>query len=467
VSLAEADNNDRKGVMAGSSVTSEAILFYDRKGIAKSMLYADFEAILDGMVGVPEYARREMRGAYCVVNGQLKIKALVLFLIGFDEDGMADHTWNVPLRHLAEHGGPGPDMGAGPIRLACRSQCPVAWHQDQLWDPSMKPGANDFVAARDLVRQRGAKMGLEVDDDLPPPRAVPTLSDEPVPTVKAARADQREDAERVRLARTIKELRLRIHTLESGQKEELAQLRYAQQQKEEILSAQLEKVLMQFKTLKSQNAALREQNGSLKAQVEALNRSLEERAGRDAEQGSEVERLTEQYKLTLEQRLEEERARLADEIHTREMDVLNRDEVIGQLRGELSELKRDQLKVAHSGARKMLEKLEDLGLSFIAFHPGAGHVSVPAEQISDYMDNPQAFAARKCLVTEDHYRAWLEHYENPVCRVVVGPEQTPCGKRVIRVDVPNQFKPGVSDCNSNRCPHCRSDSSIDNVLKFR
>ncbi|HAB06451.1 MAG TPA: hypothetical protein DCE35_14275, partial [Alcanivorax sp.] len=97
--------------------------------------------------------------------------------------GMADTTWNVPLRHLAEHGGPGPDMGAGPIRLACRSQCPVAWHQDQLWDPVMKPGANDFVAARDLLRSRGSKMGLEVDEDLPPPTAaVPTLSGEDVPT---------------------------------------------------------------------------------------------------------------------------------------------------------------------------------------------------------------------------------------------------------------------------------------------
>jgi hypothetical protein len=54
-----------------------------------------------------------------------------------------------------------------------------------------------------------------------------------------------------------------------------------------------------------------------------------------------------------------------------------------------------------------------------------------------------------------------------VCQVAVGPDQACCGKRVIRVDVPNQFKPGVSDCNSNRCPHCRSDSSIDNVLRFR
>jgi hypothetical protein len=451
-------------------VTSEAVLFYCEKGISKSMLYADFEAILDGMVGVPEFAGKEMRGAYCLVNGRLRAKAMVLFLIDFDADGMADTTWNVPLRHLAEHGGPGPDMGAGPIRLACRSQCPVAWHQDQLWDPVMKPGANDFVAARDLLRSRGSKMGLEVDEDLPPPTAaVPTLSGEDVPTVRPADGarSKNDDEERVRLARTIKELRLRIHTLETGQKEEMAQLRYAQQQKEEILSAQLEKVLMQFKTLKSQNAALREQNSSLKAQVESLNRSLEEHAGRNAEQGSEVERLAEQYKLSLEQRLEEERARLADEIHSREMDVLNRDDLVNQLRAEISELKRDQMKVAHSGGQKILDKLENLGLSFIAFHPGAGHVSVAADQIADYMDNPVAFAARKCLVTEDHYRAWLAHYENPVCQVSVGPDQACCGKRVIRVDVPNQFKPGVSDCNSNRCPHCRSDSSIDNVLRFR
>lgn len=457
--------------MAASSVTSEAIVFFDQNGVSKSMLYSDFEAILDGMVGVPEFAGHEIRGAYCLVNGQLRAKAMVLFLIDFTEDGMADTTWNMPLRHLADHGGPGPDMGAGPIRLACRSQCPVAWHQDQLWDPTMKPGANDFVAVRDLLRQRGRKMGLEVDEDLPPaapasppPMEVPLIRPDTGEDAPARGADERE---RVRLARTIKELRLRIQTLETGHKEEMARLRYAQQQKEEILSAQLEKVLMQFQTLKAQNAALREQNQSLKAQTEALNRGLEEQARRDRSQGDEMERLTEQYRLATEQRLEEERARMADELHSKEMEILNRDELILQLREDQAALKRDQLKVANSGAEKMLEKLEDLGLSFIAFHPGAGHISVGSDQISDYMNNPVAFAARKCLVTEEHYRAWLKHYENPVCQVGVGPDQQPCGKRVIRVDAPNQFKPGVSDCNSNRCPHCRSDASIDNVLKFR
>lgn len=460
--------------MAASSLTSEAVLFFDQNGIPRSMLYSDFEAILDGMVGVPEFAGREIRGAYCLVNGRLNAKALVLFLIGFSDDGMADTSWNIPLRHLADHGGPGPDLGAGPIRLACRSQCPVAWHQDQLWDPGMKPGASDFAAVRDLLHARGRKMGLEVDQDLPRD-AVPTLA-ATVPTITPEKPPENTgnppgqeagEQERVRLARTIKALRLRIHTLESGQQEEMAQLRYAQQQKEEILGAQLEKVLMQFQTLKSQNAALREQNQSLRAQTEALNRSLEEQARRDQSQGHEVERLTEQYRLATEQRLEEERARLADDLHSKDMEILNRDELIHHLRGEITTFKRERLDNASSGARNVLEKLEGLGLSFIAFHPGAGHISIGADQIADYMENPVAFAARKCLVTEDHYRAWLEHYQNPVCRNSVGPDHQPCGKRVIRVDVPSQFKPGVSDCNSNRCPNCRSDASIDNVLRFR
>lgn len=467
--------------MSMSAVTSEAILFYGDRGVSKSMLYSDFEAILDGMVGVPELAGKQVCGAYCLVNARLQVIAAVLFLIDFDEDGMADRTWNVPMRHLAEHGGPGPDMGAGPIRLACRSQCPVAWHQDQLWDPAMKPGANDFIFMRDVIRERGSKLGLFIDESAPaasatpapktaaaPPREtanIPVVAPEPVASRTAVQQRQ-EDEERLRLARTLKELRLRIQTQENKHKEEVAQLRYAHQQKEEILSTQLEKVLMQFKTLKSQNTALKEQADSLKAQVSSLNASLREQALHTSDHGSEIEILTAQYKVALEQRLEEERARLTEEMHAREMEVLDRDEKISVLTAELADAKRDQIKMANSGAEKLLEKLQTLGLNFIAFHPGAGHISINAHEISDYMQNPIAFAARKCLVTEDHYRAWLAHYENPVCQMEVGGGRA-CGKRVIRVDVPNQFKPGVSDRNANRCQFCRSDTAIDNVVTFR
>jgi hypothetical protein len=290
-----------------------------------------------------------------------------------------------------------------------------------------------------------------------PPADIPVVAPEPVP---------QDDEERKRLARMIKELRLRVQTMESKHKEEVAQLRYAHQQKEEILSTQLEKVLMQFKTLKSQNSALKEQSSSLKEQVAQLNHSLEEQALSHTDNSSEIELLTEQYKVALEQRLEEERARLSEELHAKEMEVLDREEKLGALEAELADAKRDSIKMANSGAEKLLEKLQGLGLNFIAFHPGAGHISINASEISDYMQNPVAFAARKCLVTEDHYRAWLAHYENPVCQVDVGDGKA-CGKRVIRVDVPNQFKPGVSDRNQNRCQFCRSDAAIDNVLKFR
>jgi hypothetical protein len=454
--------------MSSTVVTSEAVVFFGSKGIVKSMLYVDFEAILDGMVGMPEFAGKKMKLAYCVVNGQLRVLALVFFYLEFDADGLADSTWNIPLRHLVEHASAGPDMGAGPIRLACRSQCPVAWHQSQLWDPEMKPGGNDFVFVRDTLLERGRKLGLYLEEeaDMPVLNSAPPVLQAVAPAAPAAKPTAaNNDEERARLAKTLKELRLRAQTSESAHKEEIAQLRYAQQQKEEILNTQLEKVLMQFKALKSQNTALKEQADSLRAQVKSLEENLNEQMHQSHEHGSEIELLTEQYRVALEQRLEEERAHMAEQLHGKEMEVLKGEEKIADLQYQLNEAQHEQVKMANSGVEKLLEKLQNLGLSFIAFHPGAGHISVQASEITNYMQNPTAFAARKCLVTEDHYKAWLKHYENPVCQVAINGQ--PCGKRVIRVDIPNQFKPGVSDCNSNRCPHCRSDKAIENVLKFR
>lgn len=460
-------------------------------GVAKSMLYSDFEAILDGMVGIPEFAGQSVRTAYCLVDGALMVRALVLFLIEFDEDGMADTSWNIPLRHLAEHAAPGPDMGAGPIRLACRSQCPVAWHQDNLWDPVMKSGANDFVFIRDTIRERGGKMGLHVEasgsfdggrgaKDSPSPGRFTnamdpneTASDIPVlaPTEDqtanaAATRVAKVEQDRERLTQKINELRLQIKTIETSSEEQVAQLRYAHQQKEEILSTQLEKVLMQFKNLKSQSTAMKQQNTALKAQVESLQKALEEQVSEIADKGSEIELITQQYREALAQRLEEEQGRWSEQLHAMEMELLDRDEKLGALQDELNDARHDHVKMANVGAEKLLEKLQALGLSFIAFHPGAGHIQVSAAEISQYMQNPLAFAARKCLVTEEHYQAWLKHYENPVCQVDTGGGRV-CGKRVIRVEAPSQFKPGLSDRNINRCQHCQSEGALEAILRSR
>ncbi|MDX1693845.1 MAG: chromosome partitioning protein ParA, partial [Ketobacteraceae bacterium] len=138
-------------MMVDPSVATEAILFFDKKGVSKEMTYSEFEAVLDGVVGMNDLAGEEARGAYVMVNGRLKVVAVVLFRIGFDRQGYADRSWNIPLRHLADSAGRGPDMGAGPIRLACKSQCPVKWQKDQLWDPVMSSSNNTFVKIRDAI----------------------------------------------------------------------------------------------------------------------------------------------------------------------------------------------------------------------------------------------------------------------------------------------------------------------------
>src|SRR5690606_29868154 len=123
----------------------------------------EFEALLDGVVNLPEYADKQMRVVYVLINPRLMVRAAVFFLIDFDEKGSTDSGWNIPLRHLADRAGRGPDLGAGPIRLACRSQCPVSWHQMHLWDPSLVPGKNDLVLLRDAVRRN--HLGLLVEDE--------------------------------------------------------------------------------------------------------------------------------------------------------------------------------------------------------------------------------------------------------------------------------------------------------------
>lgn len=468
---------------------SEVILFFGPRGVRKGLLYSDFETVLDGVIGLQEFAGQEMRAAYATVNGRHLVTGLVLFTIAFDENGVADRTWNIPLRHMAERADRGPDLGAGPVRLACRSQCPIQWHQEQLWDPNMKPGENDFVYARDFVREKGDYLGLPWVEESPagaaaaslaftaplPPDAAASPAIAPVapavPPVVAAPAPSLDSTldiidqlreERVKLARTIKDLRLQVTTMETQHTEELAKLNYGFQQKEEILNSQLEKVLSQFQSLKAQNSALREQSNAQRAQIDSLHDALE-RSLTDARQdASEAEDIRRQVELEMNQRLEEETAKLREEIHVREMELISRDEKIAALKEEVAEARRSQDVSREAGADRFLEKLEKLGVNFIAFHPGAGHISIPFKNIQRYVDNPLGYAAEKCLVTEDRYRAWIAHYENPVC-VNVKPDGKPCGSRLIRVDVPSKFKPGDSDV----CTKCQGDKNIANVLAFR
>lgn len=433
-------------------VASEVVVLISPQSTIKGMLYADFEAILDGMVGVPEFAGQEIKGAYCWINDKTQVLAMVLFTIDFGANGIACSNWNLPLHHLATHAKPGPNMGAGPIRLACASQCPVTWHQEQLWEPVVDEQRNDFLQIQQALKERSARFGLYLSYE----------ESEPQET-SAQELSEVIERERRRAAATIKDLRLKMQDQQKNFDEAYSSLRLATQQKEEILNTQLKKLLLRLEALEGQHHALQEQNAALEEQVQLLGDSLDEQAALSQSKSTEIETLAEQYRQRMAYRLEQERAKLTELLHHKEIEHLKLEEHIEALQAELKEQRSVQFT---AGADELLQRLQGAGLNFVANHAGAGHVYITAEDVFEYMENPVRFAAAKCQVSESHYRAWLKHYQNPCCQVA-DEKGEPCGKRVLRVDIPTQFQPGVSDRNTNQCRRCLSDVAIENVLQFR
>jgi hypothetical protein len=116
----------------------EAVLLFDADlgGIDSEYTSSDFEALIAGGATLSQFAASVVNGAFVVVGSALAVRAMVFFTFKVDEDGLANPNFNLPLRYLADNAGPGPDLGAGPIRLACRGQCPVPWHSVNMWEPA-------------------------------------------------------------------------------------------------------------------------------------------------------------------------------------------------------------------------------------------------------------------------------------------------------------------------------------------
>src|ERR1700739_2834118 len=83
----------------------ELVLFWDGESIDRSMVFSDFEATLDNIIGMTGYAGGVKRVTYLRPNPALQIVGCVLFTIGFEDDGFPERSWNIPLRHLVEVAG--------------------------------------------------------------------------------------------------------------------------------------------------------------------------------------------------------------------------------------------------------------------------------------------------------------------------------------------------------------------------
>lgn len=442
----------------------EAVVFFNDRGICKQMLYSEFEAILDGVVGLPEFADSQMNLAYLMINPRLQVRAAVFFYLDFDEEGRADTGWNLPLRQLAERAGRGPDLGAGPIRLACRSQCPVAWQQMHLWDPSLNGDRNDLILLRDAIK--GNSLGLLVEEELPkvldaerlqmasedswyaPPEITREMAEQ--------LAEKMEKEHRLKTAQLVRQQRLRLSSLSQQNEEAIARVRHAADQSNSALQEQIRTLQQALRQQEETNAELQSQ---LASEVERYQAGREEmtlqlraleRHGR-----TEADILRTQFESELQARVAAAVTEYREQLAIRDVELAYRDQLDAQLQAEVNRLRQECEMLEGQSGQRMLERLAQLGVVFVVYHPGAGHLTIPLADIPRYQDNPQAYAAAKCFVSENQYRQWLIHYQQPTCEASLANGER-CGMPIDRIEAPSRFVAGESNC----CPRHRAGGRL-------
>ncbi|WP_404361692.1 DNA repair protein [Marinobacter sp.] len=402
-----------------------AVLFMGGAEVSRQMRATEFGAFLDGYVGLSDLADSEVRAVYVVMSSDLRIQSLVFFRIYFDEEGRADSHWDLPIEKLAQDGAKGPDLGGGPIRLVCRSQCPVPALADQLWDPDMTPGSNHFQAIRKAVEANTLrfprKATPEPEEDIPVLSRSVSASDDPEAAVQ-----------RGRLAQTIREQRLRIKTLQSVQRDALSEL-----QREHRMEMQA--VRNEFAELEQKYERQRVLNEQLKKRLSDRNEqylSIQEKLSEEADSREQGAHTSDAELVLLREQLERKQ---------RELEMRN-----GQIQ-ELEEENRE-LQRREPVEDSLMHQLRTENVFLVAYHAGVGHITLPHRDTERYFDNPVAYAAEKCGVSESAYREWLEHYENPVCHHRQDGGSL-CAEPLIRISQPAEFSPGRHD----RCEKHQSD----------
>ncbi|MFU8816102.1 MAG: hypothetical protein ACNA7W_12205 [Pseudomonadales bacterium] len=206
--------------MATAEGFQELVVLFDgaASSIDAELRVEEFERLLAGEATLEDRAAGNVRAAYAQVGAGLALKAVVFFIFKLDARGRVHSPFNLPLQYMAHHAGPGPNLGIGSIRMACRSQCPIPWHALNLWEPA---GASEDHAAM-LVQKAVWKnrLGLQV---LPEVAAAESV-EEPVEEF-AARTRQPLDA---------------VLELDEAMKRETLQRRYETQQhqaQEHLLTA--------------------------------------------------------------------------------------------------------------------------------------------------------------------------------------------------------------------------------------
>lgn len=431
----------------GDGIFTDAVMFFDNNTVVKEMLYPEFEAILDHVVGIPGFEEQQVRAVFVRINGQLQVVACVFFYIGFDCKGYADKTWNIPLSHLADSAGRGPDLGAGPIKLSCRSQCSVSWHQRSLWDPELESGFNTLKHIAQVVKRN--RLGLMVDtfaqgnDQQQSNDNTQNGVDEKL--IEQLQQKYREEL-RQRLEAQAQEHKLRIATMKSEALDHVEKLHANYRSKLAKLTESEQAVKQLFAEEKQKNQKLK---NILEQQAEQFHQDREqfERSisHNQSIKDDELIELQKKYELELKASIDTATAELKERLDMREVELYYRDEQIGRLHEDIITLRKEKQQLIDGGGDRLLKKLVESGITFVAYHPGVDHITIALRDMAHYLESPLAYVAKKCSVSLELYQQWKAHHELPVCNHIMD-DGTICAIPIPKVEHPSRFIPGESDC---------------------
>lgn len=452
-------------------VTRDAIIFLDGNRVAREILYPEFEAILDHVVGIDEYKSRSASAIYVRINHRLQIISAVCFLIGFDEYGYADKSWNVPLRHLAESGGRGPDLGAGPIKLSCRNQCSVSWHQRSLWDPvSGDEGENVLTTVAEAIKRNRLGLIFEPEAEFSS-HSQSSLHDDAIrPNTRVTR-DSEKSADAIsteelheRIAEITAAQKLRVSTMKSEAQDHLERVQRHYQSEQKKLTKAFEAAKKLFSEEKHKNLQLKKnfemQADSLKQARTHFQKQLH---NSKAIGDGQLQELEDKFEQELQARQDIATTELKELLDMREVQLFYRDERINRMQEEIAVFKEERQSLVEGSGNKVLQRLVESGITFVAYQPGAEHLTIPLKDIGEYVDSPEVYVAEKLSIDQQTYKQWLNHYQVPACSYSRG-EGSVCGKFIPRIDKPTRFISGESD----RCAeHSRAATALSELMKVR
>jgi predicted transposase YbfD/YdcC len=424
--------------------SAEAVFFFnDEHEIIKEMTYAEFQAILDNYVPLHDIATREMRAVYLRINSKLHATAAVFFQISFDKEGFIEKSWNIPLQQLADSASKGPNMGSGPINLVCFSQCSQDWHRKQLWDPAMETTLNDFVSIKKALKNNnlGLVFKKAVEDDA---------------------GTDKYNEERTRAALMIKEQRLRNKLLTTKSEQDKRQLALDHQERVLAYQQQINDYQQQLNEQRALNLELKENLATQSNNIAGMRDYFESKIeSLQSHENGHIESIREHYQAELNVHIETAVSEYKEAIKSRDVELLYRSEQYNKLKEEILHLQNENKKLLESSSNSVLDKLSNAGVSFVIYHPGAGHLSIQATEINDYLKNPTAFVARHCGVNEHLYRTWLDHFYSPTCQFTLDSGEL-CENPLTQTDDPSQFIIGESDL----CPIHRAQKQTPSVISI-